>query len=161
MQCLVSTTDESELPSQGNSFCLVIKETCRLALSWWKIMRFLLTNSGRFSSSAAFSGSNWEQYLSELFGFPEGAHIIEDSHIHNITFPGWRPAFGVVGGGSFQLPRSLFLSILLYSIHFHRLSQFVLKTECFHYVSVENRMWKYGQEGFFRLTYVEPKHQSD
>ena len=22
-------------------------------------------------------------------------------------------------------------------------------------------MWKYGQEGFFRLTYVEPKHQSD
>ena len=22
-------------------------------------------------------------------------------------------------------------------------------------------MWKYGQEGFLRLTYVEPKHQSD
>ena len=22
-------------------------------------------------------------------------------------------------------------------------------------------MWKYGQEGFFLLTYVEPKHQSD
>ena len=22
-------------------------------------------------------------------------------------------------------------------------------------------MWKYGQEGFFHLTYVEPKHQSD
>ena len=37
---------------------------------------------------------------------------------------------------------------------FHRLSQFVLKTECFHYVSVENRMWKYGQEGFFCLMYV-------
>ena len=33
--------------------------------------------------------------------------------------------------------------------------------ECFHYVSIENLMWKYGQEGFFRLTYVEPKHQSD
>ena len=41
-----------------NSFCLVIKETCGLALSWWKIMRFLLTNSGCFSSSAAFSWSN-------------------------------------------------------------------------------------------------------
>ena len=44
---------------------------------------------------------------------------------------------------------------------FHRPSQFVLKTECFHYVSVENCMWKYGQEGFFRLTYVETKHQSN
>ena len=42
-----------------NSFCLVIKETCSLALSWWKVMCFLLTNSGRFSLSAAFSWSNW------------------------------------------------------------------------------------------------------
>ena len=32
---------------------------------------------------------------------------------------------------------------------FHRPSQFVLKTECFCYVSVENHMRKYGQEGFF------------
>ena len=40
-------------------------------------------------------------------------------------------------------------------------SKFVFKTERFHYVSVENRMWKYGQEGFFHLTYVEPKHQSN
>ena len=47
------------------SFCLVIKETCSLMLSWWKIMSFLLTNSGCFSSSA-FSLSNWEQYLLEL-----------------------------------------------------------------------------------------------
>ena len=36
-------------------------------------MRFLLTNSGCFSSSAAFSWSKWEQYL-DLLGFPEGAH---------------------------------------------------------------------------------------
>ena len=43
-----------------NSFCLVIKETCCLELSWWKIMCFLLTNSRRFSSSAVFSWSNWE-----------------------------------------------------------------------------------------------------
>ena len=49
-----------------NSFCLVIKETCGLALSWWKSMCFLLTNSGRFLSSAAFSWSNWEQYFLEL-----------------------------------------------------------------------------------------------
>ena len=44
----------------SNSFCLVTKETCGLALSWWKIMHFLLTNSGCFSASAAFSWSNWE-----------------------------------------------------------------------------------------------------
>ena len=49
-----------------NSFYLVIKETCGLALSWWKITHFLLTNSGRFSSSAAFSWSYWEQCLLEL-----------------------------------------------------------------------------------------------
>ena len=29
-------------------------------------LRFLLTNSRRFLSSAAFSWSNWEQYLLEL-----------------------------------------------------------------------------------------------
>ena len=40
---------------------LVIRETCGLSLSWWKIMHFLLTNSGCFSSSAAFIWSNWEQ----------------------------------------------------------------------------------------------------
>ena len=45
-----------------NSFCLVINETCGLELSWWKVMHFLLTNSGCFSSSAAFIWSNWEQY---------------------------------------------------------------------------------------------------
>ena len=44
---------------------------------------------------------------------------------------------------------------------FHSPPQFVLKTEHFHYVSVENHMWKYSQEDFFHLTYVEPKHQSD
>ena len=43
---------------------------------------------------------------------------------------------------------------------FHHLSQFVLKTELSCYVSVENRMWKYGQ-GFIRLAFVESKHQSD
>ena len=56
-----------------NSFCLVIKETCGLAVSWWKIMRFLLTNSGRFSSSGTFSWSNWEQYLLELIVWFSGS----------------------------------------------------------------------------------------
>ena len=43
----------------------------------------------------------------------------------------------------------------------HRLSQSVLKREHFHYISVENGTQKYSQEGFFHLTYVEPKHQSN
>ena len=44
---------------------------------------------------------------------------------------------------------------------FHHLSQFTLKMECFHYISVENHMWKYCQDGFCCLPYVEPKHQKD
>ena len=44
---------------------------------------------------------------------------------------------------------------------FYHPSQFVLKTKRFHYISMENRMRKYSQEGFFPLTYVELKHQSD
>ena len=49
-----------------NSFCLGIRETCSLALPWWKIMRGLLIHFRHFLSSAAFSWSNWEQYLLEL-----------------------------------------------------------------------------------------------
>ena len=68
-----------------------------MALARWKIMRFLLNPSGRFSLIATFSWSNWEQYLLELIVW---------------------------------------------------------------FISVENHMQKYGQS-FFRLTYMEPKHQSD
>ena len=58
-----------------NSFCLVIKETCDLASSWWKIMHFLLTNSGHFSLSAAFIWSSWEQYLLELIVWFSGRSL--------------------------------------------------------------------------------------
>ena len=58
-----------------------------------------------------------------------------------------------------------FISHFTYISTFHYPLQFVVKMEHFHYVSVENCMQKYGQEGVclfvFRLTYVEPKHQSD
>ena len=54
----------------------------------------------------------------------------------------------MVGGGLFRLPHDLFRSTLLYSIHFSS-PVTILKTERFHYISVENRMQKYGQEGFF------------
>ena len=51
-------------------------------------------------------------------------------------------------GGSFCLPQDLFCSTILYSTHFPS-SQFVLKTEHFHYFAVENCMQKYSQESFF------------
>ena len=44
--------------SSCNGFCLVIKETCGLVLSCWKIMCFLLINSEWCSSSAAYSWPN-------------------------------------------------------------------------------------------------------
>ena len=47
--------------SSTYSFCLVIKETCGLALSCWKITGFLLTNSWCFSQNSAFSWSSWEK----------------------------------------------------------------------------------------------------
>ena len=52
-----------------NSSCSVIRETCGLVLPWWMILHFLLTNSRRFSSSAAFSWFKWEEYLLELIVF--------------------------------------------------------------------------------------------
>ena len=44
---------------------------------------------------------------------------------------------------------------------FDQPSQFVLKNRMFLLSLIENHMQKYGQGGFFRLTYVEPKHQRD
>ena len=98
-----------------NGFCQIIKETCNLVLSWWKIMCFLLTNSRCFSSNAAFSRSNWEQYLLELIvWFSRSSSLREDSfqshHKYSIT------SFGVVH--SVHLPHNLFCSTLLCSIHF-------------------------------------------
>ena len=46
------------------------QETGGIALSGWKIMHFLLINSGHFLSSAAFSWSNWEQYLELIIWVP-------------------------------------------------------------------------------------------
>ena len=48
-------------PNQAVTVLPVIKEICGLALSYWKIMHFLLTKW-----SAALSWSNWEQYLLEI-----------------------------------------------------------------------------------------------
>ena len=38
-----------------NGFCLVIKEACSLAVSWWKVTHFLLTNSNHFWRIQSFT----------------------------------------------------------------------------------------------------------
>ena len=141
VQRLLNIEDESELPNQAVTifawsskkhailhypdgrlcvFCWLIVDTfCRVLLSF-----------GLIGSSTCWN---------ESFGFPEKAHIIEDSqshHIHNITFFGWRPSFGAVGGGSFHLPHDLFCSALLYSIHFSLPITICLKNGTF----LENRI---------------------
>ena len=136
-----------------NSFCLVIKETRGLALSWWKIMRFLLTNSGHFSSNAAFSWSNWEQYLLELIvWFSEGAHNrgLPPNPTICTASPSLdedRPLVWLVVV-HFACPMISSSPHCCTASSFHRPSQFVLKTELFYYISEQNHLWKYGQDFF-------------
>ena len=63
LQCPVIVVDESELPSQAVTVFASSSKKHGLELFWCKIMRFLLTNSRCFLSSAAFSLFNWEQVL--------------------------------------------------------------------------------------------------
>ena len=99
-------------------------------------MCFLLTNSGCFSLSAAFSWSNWEQYLLESFAFPDGAHnrgLPSNPTIYTSTSldEDWPLVWLVV----VHFPCPPISSVPHYCTvsTFHRLSQFVLKTERFHY----------------------------
>ena len=62
-----------------NSFCLVTKETCGLAVFRWKIMHFLLTNYRNFSLGVAFSWSSWKLYLLELIVWFSKEFIIEEA----------------------------------------------------------------------------------
>ena len=66
MQCLVNMADESELPGQAVTVLPGHQRNMRSCVILMEDYAFLLTNSGRFVSSAAFSWSNWEQYLLEL-----------------------------------------------------------------------------------------------
>ena len=142
-----------------NSFCLVMKETCVLCYSDGRLC-FLLTNSGHFSSGAAFS---WPTCWNELFGFLGRAHneglcsnlIISTSSLGEDWHLVWLVVIHFAWPMISSIPHYCTVST------FHHLSQFVLKTEHFCYVSVEDPMWKYGQEDCSCLTYVEPKHQSD
>ena len=69
---------------------------------------------------------------------------------------------GWLMGGSFHLSQDLFHSTLLYSIHFHHPSQFVLKVNNFVMFKYRESHAEIRSRRFFflHLTYVEPKHQS-
>ena len=134
--------------SNCNSFCLVIKETCGLPLCWWKIMHFTLTNSGCFLLSGVFSWSNWGHlginHLVFWKEFPSNPIVYATSpSLYEEQSLVW---FMVI---HFTCPWSLLFHIM-YNIHSIPCpSQFVLKMKHFCYISVENHMQKYSQEGFF------------
>ena len=145
MQCLVNTADESELPSQVVTvfawsskkhailrhldgrlcvFCWLIPDAFRRVLLW-----------------VGLTGSNTS--WSESFGFPEGAHNRGPPSNPTIytTSPSLdeeRPLVWLVV--HFACPVISSIPHYLTVSTFHRLSQCVLKTERFHYVSVENFM---------------------
>ena len=101
-------------------------------------MCFLLTNFSRFSSSAAFSWSNWEQYLLESFGFPEGAHnrgLPSNPTIYTASpsLDEDRPLVWLVVV-HFACPMISSVSHCCTVSTFHHPSQFVLKTEHCHYI---------------------------
>ena len=135
MQCLVSMVDESELPSQAlTAFAWSLEKHAnlrypdgRLYVFFWRILgafHWVLLSVDLIGSSHCWS---------ESFGVPEEAHPFQSHHVHTITF-GWRSAFGVVGGGSFCLPRDIF-HLHYYTVSsFYHLSQFIQKTKCFCYV---------------------------
>ena len=100
--------------------------------------------------TAAFSWSNWEQYLLELI-------ILQQELIKRTPIPphikdqllwmktGLQVSLVVVHFACLtisSLPHHCTVSI------FHHPIRFVLKTEHFYYLSLENCMWKDGREGF-------------
>ena len=122
MRCLVNTADESELPSQAvtvfawssKKHAVLYYPDGILCIFCWLIpdvFRRVLLSVGLIGT--VLVGINRLVFWKEL--------IIEDSlpipAYTQITFFGWRPAFGVVGGCWFHLPHHLFRSTLLHSIH--------------------------------------------
>ena len=65
MQCLVNTADESELPSQAVTVFAWSSKKHVVFIMLIENLAFS-ANFRRFLLSAAYSWSNWEQYLLEL-----------------------------------------------------------------------------------------------
>ena len=101
-------------------------------------MHFLLTNSGHFSLSAAFSWSNWEQCLLELIiWFSGGAHNrgLPSSPTIYTTSPSLDEDLLLVWLVVVHFTCPMISSIPHYCTvsTFHCPSQFLLKMECFYY----------------------------
>ena len=121
VQCLVNMVDESELPSQAVTVFAWSSKKRGLELSWCKTVRFLLTNSRRFSSSAAFSLSNWERVLVRINHLVFQKELMIESSLpipprtqHHFWM---KSSLSYDCGGSFCLPHKRFHSAQLYSIH--------------------------------------------
>ena len=129
----MNLADESELPSQGVKQFLPGHQrnirSCVILVEDYP--HFLLTLERCFQlvqPGAVLVGI-------KSFSFPEGTHYRGLSF--NPTTYTTSPALdedrllGWLMGGSFHLSQDLFHSTLLYSIHFHHPSQFVLKVNNF------------------------------
>ena len=152
------------IPAKSNSFCLVIKEIIGLVLSWWTTMHFLFTYSRHFFSSAAFSWSNWEQYLSKLIiCFPE-PHNRRLSSSPTYTQPHllWLKT-GLCSSWQFiSHAHNFFHSTLLYSFHFSSPVTICFRNGTFSlHLSRELHVEIWSRFFFSHLAYEEPKLQSD
>lgn len=133
---------------------MIITETYGLALSWWKTMHFLLSNSRCFSLSATFS---WEQYLLVLITWSSrGAHKKDSLLIllyiqHHLLW--MKTAFSCGWWWFISLPHGLFISHHFTVSAFSLPLQFVLKTMFGLCLSRElhAEMWL---RRFFHVTYV-------
>ena len=117
-----------------NGFCLVIKEACIFHYPNGRLYVFCWLITGDFhlaSLETVLSGINYLVFWKEL--------IIEDS-LHHLL---WMKV-GLWYGWWWVISLAPQSPVLLYCkvSTFHHLSQFIFKMQHFHYVSVENHMWK-------------------
>ena len=152
----LNTTDESEPPSHAGSpkkYVVLHYPDGRLC--------FLLTNSGCFWLSAAFSWSNMSSTCwNWFFGFPEESHnrgLLSNPTIHTSLDEDW-PLVVVV-----HFAHPTISSILCYCIASTVHQNLFLKTVFSLHFSRElhAQVWSSFFFFFFCLTYVELKHQSD
>ena len=152
----MNTAGESELPSQAVTvFAQSSKKHAVLSYPDGRLC-VLLTNSSRFSLSDVFSSTNWKRQLLELMVWFSERNLeqrmsFESHHIPNISFSGWRPTFGVVGGVSFRWPHNLFHSTLLYNIDFSLSNTILFKSRALFFTSQQRIPCGNGQEDFIEL----------
>ena len=138
MQCLKNEKSEWALPRQAvTDFAWSSRKHEILCYPDGRLC-FLLTNSRKLLSIAAFSWSDWEWYLLELiFDFLEGARNRGFTSNHPIctTSPSLDESQSLIRLMVFHFVcPSLLCSTLLYSIHFSLPITIVSKIERFRYI---------------------------